>query len=363
MFKNNKWKLIVSSLIILLPIFVGVLLWERLPVQMSTHWGSNGEVDGKSPALMAVVGLPVILLAFHWLALLITSKDPGQKDQNKKALGMIFWIMPGVSLFANGVIYATALGWTLNVVACMPLLLGLVFVLIGNYMPKCKPNYTLGVRVKWTLENTENWNATHRFCGKVWVFGGVALWLCIFLPKAWVMPVSVALILPMAFAPLIYSYVYHRKQVAAGLVCDEKRPLTKMEKTGRWITACILPMVLVLVAVLMFTGDVKVTYEETSFTVDCSFWSALTVDYDTVESVEYREGVEKGHRVNGVGSARLQAGMFENEEFGSYTLYSYTGCKAAVVIRTKEAVLVIGGKDARETRAIYEQLTERSVEK
>ena len=59
------------------------------------------------------------------------------KNQNKKAMNLIFWIMPVVSLFSNGVIYATAFGMELDVIRLMPLLLGLMFVFIGNYMPKC----------------------------------------------------------------------------------------------------------------------------------------------------------------------------------------------------------------------------------
>ncbi len=110
MLKENKYKIILSCIVILLPILFGLILWHQLPDMMTTHWGADGTADGFSAKPWAVFGLPVILLAVHLICLLFTAKDQKQKGQNKKALNIIFWIAPLISLFSNGMVYAIAFG-------------------------------------------------------------------------------------------------------------------------------------------------------------------------------------------------------------------------------------------------------------
>ena len=169
--KENKKKLIISSVLTLLPILFGLFIWDQLPDVMTTHWGADNQPDGWSSKSFAVFGMPVLLLVMHWFCLWITAKDPGQKKQSKKAVGMFFWLMPLVSLISSAVLYGTALGNEINIGTVVFALVGLMFLGIGNYLPKVKQNYTLGVKVSWALNNEENWNATHRFTGKLWVAG------------------------------------------------------------------------------------------------------------------------------------------------------------------------------------------------
>ena len=90
----------------------------------------------------------------------------------------------------------------------MPVFIGVLFVIIGNYLPKCKQNYTIGIKIPWTLDNEENWNKTHRFAGFLWVVCGVAIMFTGFFGGVWVfLPISFAMVL----APIIYSYLLHRK--------------------------------------------------------------------------------------------------------------------------------------------------------
>jgi uncharacterized membrane protein len=89
--------------------------------------------------------------------------------------------------------------------------MGVTFLYIGNYMPKCKQNFTLGIKLPWTLNSEANWNATHRLAGKVWMAAGVLFLLCIFLPKPALM-LALLIILPvMVLVPLVYSYLYYKK--------------------------------------------------------------------------------------------------------------------------------------------------------
>ena len=212
MLKKNKGLMILTSVIILLPVLAGILLWDRLPERMATHWGGNGEADGWSSRPVAVFGLPLFLLAIHWLGVWMTGQDRRNRNQNEKVLQMMFWIAPVISLFGMGSTYASALGQPPRIDRLAMLLLGIVFTIIGNYLPKCRQNYTIGIKIIWTLSDEENWNATHRLAGKIWTAGGLLLLLCAFLSGTalpWVMPVVLGI---MVVIPIAYSWWFHRKQ-------------------------------------------------------------------------------------------------------------------------------------------------------
>ena len=211
MLKKYKGTLWASSVLTVLPILAGVILWNQLPQQVATHWGIDGTADGFSSKGFAVLGLPLILLAFHWGCVFISSLDQRYKDQNAKLFSIVLWIIPVISLFINTLIYAAALGKSFNVLAAAICLMGALFIVIGNYMPKCKQNRTLGIKIKWTLENEENWNATHRMSGKLWVAGGLLFFATALLPAPAAAIVVTVLLIALVAVPVIYSYVYHKK--------------------------------------------------------------------------------------------------------------------------------------------------------
>ncbi len=358
--KENKKKLIISSVLTLLPILFGLFIWDQLPDVMTTHWGVDNQPDGWSSKSFAVFGMPVLLLVMHWFCLWITTKDPGQKKQSKKALSMIFWMMPMVSLFTSAIMYGIALGNTVNIGSVLFAMMGLMFLGIGNYLPKVKQNYTLGIKVSWALLNEENWNATHRFGGKVWVAGGLLMLLASFLPVEYVIPVMLPVILILALVPSLYSYLYYRKQCREGRGYEIKKP--EMDKTTKIIyRVSMVVVVLILIAVLlvMFTGKITCVYGDSSFTVEASFHDDLTVEYDAIDSITLRNEPIPGTREFGFGSARLLLGTFRNEEFGLHSRYTYTGCQCAVIIVSGEKTLVLAGRDAEETEAIYAELITR----
>lgn len=212
MLKKNKRTILITSVTILLPVLFGLFYWNELPENMITHWGLDGKPDGWSSRAFAVFALPAIILALHWVCILFTVRDPKNKDQNGKVFGVVLWITPIVSLSVNGMIYASSLGRAFSPSANACLLVGLSFIVIGNYMPKCRQNHTIGIKLKWTLENEENWNSTHRLAGKVWVIGGLLLVVCAVLPEPVSMAVMLAVTALLVAIPVVYSYRYHKKQ-------------------------------------------------------------------------------------------------------------------------------------------------------
>lgn len=208
MIKKNLPKLIITSLIILIPIVIGLILWDKLPDQVPMHWNAQGEVDGYGTKFQAVFLIPLVLVAFQWICVLGTSFDPKKQNINDKMVTLVLWIIPIISLLCNSMVFATALGHKVNVEIIMPLFMGALFVVIGNYMPKCKQSYTVGIKLPWTLDNEENWNKTHRLAGFLWVIGGVVIMATAFLGAFWLFFI---VLIPMVVIPFVYSYLLYKK--------------------------------------------------------------------------------------------------------------------------------------------------------
>lgn len=210
MIQKNRKTLTLTSVIILLPILAGIILWSRLPDLLPIHWNAAGEVDGWSKKPFVVFGMPLILLAIQWICVLGSLADPKKDRHPVKILQLMFWIIPVLSLVLFAIIYAVTLGLAVRIEIILPLLFGLLFIIIGNYMPKCRQNFTIGIKIPWTLSSEENWNRTHRFAGRLWVGCGFVIMLTSFMGSIWVF---LALTLLMVLIPLLYSYLLFRKGI------------------------------------------------------------------------------------------------------------------------------------------------------
>ncbi len=209
MLKKRLFMLIVTSFVILIPMIVGLFLWNSLPESVAVHWNVQGVADGFAGKGVAVFALPAFLLAIHWICTAVTCADPKMKEGNAKSFGLVLWICPLISLLMGSVVYSIALGYDLSIEIIVPLVLGALFVVIGNYLPKVAQNYTVGIKLPWTLNDRENWNKTHRFAGILWVIGGVGIMAGAFLGSL-VLFLSVVIVL--VLVPAVYSYCLYRKK-------------------------------------------------------------------------------------------------------------------------------------------------------
>ena len=359
MIKKYKWQLLISSILILVPALLGLIFWQQLPSQMPTHFGTDGNPDAWGGKMIVVI-LPVVLLALHWLCMLITAKDPKNKDQTEKAMRLIFWIMPMLSFVISAIMCAEAFDIDVNLSVMLPLFLGVLFIVIGNYLPKCKQNHTLGIKLVWTLKSEETWNATHRFGGKVWVICGFICLACALLPMVASLIVSFAVILLAVLLPTIYAWRYYKKLARERKVPEKPQyPTAKWSKNYRTVSIILVILILVFVTVIMFTGDIQIEFGTTSFTVNATYWEEMTIPYDAIDEVVLSENFDPGMKVNGFNSARMNLGVFENEALGRYTVYTYTGCKQAIILKGGEDVLVINGRDEAATRAMFDILVNK----
>ena len=208
MIKKYKKTLIVSSLTLLIPVIVGLLLWNKLPDPMPSHWNIHGEVDGWSSKAFTVFGLPALMLALQWVCIFASMADPKYQNYNPKMIRLMFWICPVIGLVLCCMVYPQAMGYSVPIEIIMPLLMGVLFIIVGNWLPKCQQTYTMGIKLPWTFASEENWNATHRFGGKVWFFGGILTILTAFWGSFLLL---IGILVVMVILPTIYSYLYYRK--------------------------------------------------------------------------------------------------------------------------------------------------------
>lgn len=216
MIKENKKKLILTSIVILLPIIIGLILWNKLPDKLPTHWNAEGVVDGWSSKMFAVIGLPGFLFAIHWVCVLASSADPKKQNIEGKVLNIVFWVCPIISVLGAGLIYGTALGMEFKVDKIILALVGIMFIVIGNYLPKYKQSYTVGIKLPWTLSDEDNWNRTHRLGGKLWVVCGLVVILSMFLPNKFMVAIFLSVVAVAVFVPSVYSYLIFREKEKRG---------------------------------------------------------------------------------------------------------------------------------------------------
>jgi len=211
MLKANRKTLIVTSIVTLLPILAGVLLWDRLPEVMATHFGIDNQADGYSSKAFGVFGLPLMLVAIEWIGAMVMASDPKKQNINPKLFTLGLWIVPAISLLGAAILYTYNLGREPDITFIMQLLLGVLLVVVGNYLPKARQSYTIGIRLPWTLADEENWNRTHRLGGYLWVAGGILMIITALtglLSAKMLFAVTLALVL----LPCLYSYWLHIKR-------------------------------------------------------------------------------------------------------------------------------------------------------
>lgn len=207
-FKKYKKTMILTSVVMLLPILLGVLLWDRLPEQVATHFDFEGNPNGWTSKGFTVFGIPLFLLVCQWVAVAATLSDPKHKNLSEKVFKLILWLVPAISLILVFVTYGYALGYETSNGTTAFAVMGILFIVVGNYLPKCRQNYTVGIKIPWTLHDEENWNHTHRMAGYLWILGGLLMLINIVLKRDWLVFVVIAVAVVI---PTVYSYLYYRK--------------------------------------------------------------------------------------------------------------------------------------------------------
>ena len=355
MITNNKFKLIFSSALILLPMIISFFGGDFLNKDIPLHFAIDGTADSFMNARLFFVVFPLGMLVLHFLILLFGDKNGKLSRLNQKVCGIVFWLIPAITLIIGLILLLYALEYVICIYHVIVVFVSILFVIIGNYLPKTTRNLRVGIKVKWALSNDENWRATHRFAGRFFVVSGLLVLVSLPFSDSVFPFVCVGLILACAFVPMIYSYCFYKKHIKLGTATKEEYEANNPYKNKK-APIIIGVAVILFLAVVLFTGKIDTSFNENSLVIKSSFWSETSIEYEEILSVEYRDSVEAGSRVSGFGSARLLLGSFKNQELGSYFRYTYTGDLPCVVIRLEDKIFVVGAENESGVKEIYEAL-------
>ncbi|MEW5939376.1 MAG: SdpI family protein [Chloroflexota bacterium] len=210
---SARTTLLVSVTLILAMTLIGLLLWNRLPDPMPSHWNAAGEVDDYMPKFWGAFLLPVVTAALIPLFLVIPHIDP-LKANIAKFRGVFNWfivVFAAYMFFVYGLTLAASLGYQFNMTAALLPVVGLLLIGAGYLTGKAKRNFFIGIRTPWTLSSETVWDETHKLGAKLFMLAGAATILAAFLGETgiWIMLVA---ILAAALVPVVYSYILWRRE-------------------------------------------------------------------------------------------------------------------------------------------------------
>lgn len=211
--KTSPVKELPILLVIALPFMYLAFIWNTLPAQVPIHWNAQGEIDGYSARISLLI-IPFALPLLTYLILVFIPKlDPKGKIglMGRKYSNLKFLIVAMMSILALFIIHSskTASITHINLVFAA---LGVLFIILGNFMKTIKPNYFLGIRTPWTLEHELVWKETHELAGKLWFVGGFLITiLSLLLSREYGFNVFIVITIILTLVPLVYSYVRFKK--------------------------------------------------------------------------------------------------------------------------------------------------------
>lgn len=216
LFKKIIWLIIAAPAVYL------ALVWNKLPEKVAIHYDLKGKPDeyGSKSELLLMVVILIVMNAVTYLILTNMYRIDPKKyaAENKDRLRSIAF---AVSTFLAAVLFLiiySGLEGSIEIRMGMIFAgVGLLFAVIGNYMPNMKPNYFAGLRLPWTLENEDNWRKTHRLAGKLFFAGGLTLAIiCLFTPPVASIVIFFTGTLVIVIIPCIYSYKIYKRQKLSG---------------------------------------------------------------------------------------------------------------------------------------------------
>jgi uncharacterized membrane protein len=208
---RSRWFCLVIAAV---AVALSIWAYPSLPPTVATHWSLRGTPDGFSSRLVAVFIGPVLIVGITLLFNVLPKFDP--RRENYAKFMSTYWLFANAviafMLIIHGIVIATGLGYTVRVDRLMPLFIGLLLVVIGNYLTRVEPNWFVGIRTPWTLSSDTVWRKTHRTGGGLMVLGGLIVATAAFLPHSALLPLLIAALIVAAVVPVVLSYVLWKRE-------------------------------------------------------------------------------------------------------------------------------------------------------
>lgn len=163
---------IYTSFLCLAGIIPGAVFYNKLDDKIPIHFNAAGQVDDFASKNFVIFVIPVIMMLAQMLLCIVSNMDK-RVESSSKINTLVRFILPILGIVLESAIVLYSLGTIGDILNIMLVFLSVMLIVIGNYMPKCKQNNVIGIRIPQTLENEEVWNKTHRLAGFIWVILGV----------------------------------------------------------------------------------------------------------------------------------------------------------------------------------------------
>lgn len=202
----------ITTAVCLLPMILSLIVYDKLPMQVAVHFDSAGNPNGFAPRFIAAFGIPLLMAVLNLFTHFALNQDPKKANSSVTMQKIAKWIIPILSVILVPATLFMAMGMEIPIHIIVPCIVGVVIIACGNYLPKSKQNYTIGIKLPWTLSSEINWNKTHRLAGYVWMIGGMILVLSSFF-KTYALPITLTVITLLVVVPFVYSYLLYRKGI------------------------------------------------------------------------------------------------------------------------------------------------------
>jgi len=199
--------------IVLMPLVYLAYVWNKLPAKVPIHWNIKGEIDNYGDKLeMALLAISLPLITYL-LLLVIPAIDPKGKLKNmgKKYHTIKLFLTLFMSIMALVIIYSSK-NLSITNPNYIVLLIGVLYVVFGNFFKTIKANYFIGIRTPWTLESETVWKETHKLGGQMWFIGGIVVLASSLLFSKQINFILFSIVTAIiTITPIVYSYTIFNK--------------------------------------------------------------------------------------------------------------------------------------------------------
>ncbi len=211
---NRRW---LGFALVIATLIFSVAVFNRLPEEVPTHFNTRGEPDDWSSRTFAAFMMPVFMLIIYGMFHILPKISP--RHANMMKFMDTYWLVANLTVAficaMHVMVLGRALGWPIDITSAVLLGVGLMFMVIGNFLPRMRSNWWMGIRTPWTMESENVWRATHRLAGKTFMLGGAITVIAALLPEVWRPWIAIGALGIAGFLPVIYSYVYWRREKTA----------------------------------------------------------------------------------------------------------------------------------------------------
>jgi uncharacterized membrane protein len=207
---------VLPFVVVGLTFLMSAIAWRYLPDRMPVHWGLSGEPDRWGSRLEGAFMVPAITLATVLLMRFLPRIDPRRANYEKMAdvYDFVIALLATIMLGIHAVVLAAGLGHRIPIDTLVPAFIGLLFILLGNVLPRARSNWWFGVRTPWTLSSDLVWAKTHRIAGFCFVVAGLVLMATPLLPVPLRTGALLGGIMIAVAIPITYSYFAWREEAS-----------------------------------------------------------------------------------------------------------------------------------------------------